>query len=106
LSIARTPKPPYYAVIFTNELSDETDGYAHTADRMVELAQQQPGFLGFESAREGLGISVSYWQDLESIKQWKAQSEHELAQKMGVKTWYQCYKTRIAKVERDYGFDR
>jgi heme-degrading monooxygenase HmoA len=106
MSIAQTPRPPYYAVIFTNELNDNTEGYEKTAKRMVELAEQQPGFLGFESARDGIGISVSYWQDLDSIKQWKQQTEHELAQSMGIKQWYLNYKTRIAKVERDYSFER
>jgi heme-degrading monooxygenase HmoA len=106
MSIATTPKPPYYAVIFSNELTDHSAGYAETADRMVELAKQQPGYLGFETARDGLGISVSYWADLESIKQWKAVSEHLVAQKKGKDHWYKNYKTRIALVERDYGFER
>lgn len=105
MSIAPTPKPPYYAVIFTNMLSESTDGYLETANRMVELAKQQPGYLGFESARDGLGISVSYWRDLESIRQWKAQLEHQQAQDKGRSQWYSAYKTRIAKVERDYSFN-
>ena len=70
---------------------------------MVELAAQQPGFLGVESVREDLGITVSYWSDLESIKRWKAHAEHRVAQKMGMDKWYSSYKTRIALVERDYG---
>jgi len=69
--IAPTPEPPYYAVIFTSERTDTIDGYSQTADRMAELAQQQPGYLGHESAREGLGITVSYWDSLEAIKNWK-----------------------------------
>ena len=72
---------------------------------MVELAEQQSGYLGAESAREELGITVSYWRDLESIKQWKSNAEHLEAQKLGRKQWYQSYKTRIAKVERDYSFE-
>jgi heme-degrading monooxygenase HmoA len=70
---------------------------------MIELAAEQPGFLGVESVREDLGITVSYWSDLESIKRWKAQAEHRLAQQMGMDKWYSSYKTRIALVERDYG---
>jgi len=103
--IANTPKPPYYAVIFTNYRSDDDQGYANMADRMVELAAQQPGFLGVESVRDGLGITVSYWKDLESIKAWKANSEHQMAQKNGRKLWYESFKVRISKVERDYGFN-
>jgi len=101
--IANTPKPPYYAVIFSNHLNDDSTGYADMADRMVELASQQSGFLGVESAREGLGITVSYWSDLESIKSWKANAEHQQAQQLGHEKWYSSFKTRISKVERDYG---
>ena len=101
--IADTPTPPYYAVIFSSHRNADIEGYAETAARMVELAAQQPGFLGVESVREDLGITVSYWSDLESIKRWKAQAEHREAQKMGKEEWYSSYKIRIALVERDYG---
>ena len=101
--IADTPEPPYYAVIFTSLQSDDLDGYAETAARMLELAAGQPGYLGVESAREGLGITVSYWRDLESIKAWKAQAEHREAQRQGRERWYSSYATRIARVERAYG---
>ena len=101
-AIATTPKPPYYAVIFTSLRTEGDQGYAEMADRMVALAQTQPGFLGLESAREELGITVSYWQDLASIKAWKQNIDHQLAQKLGRERWYQAYKTRIALVERDY----
>ncbi|SFC75287.1 antibiotic biosynthesis monooxygenase family protein [Pseudoalteromonas denitrificans] len=100
--IATTPKPPYYAVIFSSTLTKTHEGYADMADKMMELALQQPGFLGVESAREALGITVSYWQDLESIKNWKNNIEHLKAQKLGYEKWYASYKTRISKVERDY----
>jgi len=102
--IANTPTPPYYAVIFTSIRSNIDAGYADMANRMVELASQQPGFLGAESARDGVGITVSYWQDLASIAKWKAHAEHVLAQQVGREQWYQAYKTRIAFVERDYQF--
>lgn len=101
--IASTPKPPYYAVIFTSQRTDADNGYGETADRMVELAAQQPGYIGIESAREGLGITVSYWSDIESIKNWKANIEHQQAQKSGKEQWYSTFKVRISKVERDYG---
>ncbi len=100
--IANTPKPPYYAVIFSSLGTEVSEGYADTAARMLELAAQQPGFLGVESAREELGITISYWSDLDSIKAWKRNAEHLLAQKMGREKWYSDYKTRIARVERDY----
>jgi len=100
--IANTPEPPYYAVIFSSLGNDDIEGYAETAARMVELAALQPGFLGVESAREDLGITISYWSDLESIKKWKAHAEHLEAQKLGMDEWYSNYMTRIALVERDY----
>lgn len=101
---AATPTPPYYAVIFTNVSRGTDPDYATTAERMVELASQQPGFLGIESARDGLGITVSYWQSLDAIAAWKADAEHQLAQQRGREDWYECYTTRVAKVERDYSF--
>ncbi|MFM2480362.1 antibiotic biosynthesis monooxygenase family protein [Celerinatantimonas sp. YJH-8] len=101
--IANTPKPPYYAVIFTSHRTDGDQGYQQMAEKMVALAATQPGFLGVESAREDVGITVSYWADLESIKNWKANAEHLQAQKQGRSQWYSSFKTRIAKVERDYG---
>jgi len=101
--IATTPQPPYYAVIFTSLRTDGDNGYGEMADKMMRLASEQSGFLGIESAREAVGITVSYWQDLESIKQWKNHAEHLVAQKLGHEHWYTDFKTRIAKVERDYG---
>lgn len=101
--IANTPSPPYYAVIFTSLRTEVEDGYEDTAVRMVELAAVQPGFLGVESARDGLGITVSYWESLEAIRAWKNNAEHKLAQKMGLDKWYSNYKTRVCRVERDYG---
>lgn len=104
--IAKTPLPPYYAVIFSSTMSDNHDGYSEMADLMVNLAEQQDGFLGVESARDEIGITVSYWKDLESIKNWKMQSDHKIAQKNGKSDWYARYKVRISKVERDYEFER
>jgi heme-degrading monooxygenase HmoA len=102
-TIANTPKPPYYAVIFSNTLSDDIDGYQAMAENMEVLAKQQTGFLGIESVREGLGVTVSYWSDLQAIKNWKANVEHQQAQALGRSSWYRSYKVRVAKVERDYG---
>ena len=100
--IAKTPEPPYYAVIFTSLQNDDLKGYGKMADRMEELARQQPGYLGFEAARDGLGIAVSYWKDEESLLAWKANVEHLAAQNMGRERWYSDYTTRVARVERQY----
>lgn len=103
--IANTPSPPYYAVIFTSLRNEgDTEAYAAMATKMADLATEQPGYLGAESARDGLGITVSYWESLEAIRHWKANVEHLVAQKMGRDAWYRAYKTRVCKVERDYGF--
>jgi len=101
--IANTPKPPYYAVIFTSHRTEGDNGYGEMADKMVALASEQSGFLGVESAREDVGITVSYWSDIESIKKWKANVEHQEAQKFGHSRWYSAFKVRISKVEHDYG---
>lgn len=105
---APRPAPPYYAVIFTSQRTADELGYGETADRMVELASQQPGYLGVESARgdDGLGITVSYWRSLEDIAAWRRQMEHTAARNNGRAQWYAHYELRIAKVERAYGWDR
>ncbi len=104
--IVKTPKPPYYAVIFTSVQTAEKAGYAEMAAEMEKLVVKQPGFLGFESSRETIGITVSYWKDLESIKKWKENDSHSLARQKGREMWYEKFKVRIAKVERDYGFEK
>lgn len=95
---------PYYAVIFTSVLNAEIDGYSDMAAKMEALSKVQPGYLGFESARSDIGISVSYWKTLEDIKNWKMQADHMMAQQAGKENWYQYYKVRICKVEREYEF--
>lgn len=99
--IASTPEPPYYAVIFTSIGTDDMQGYEQMAERMEELARQQPGFLGVESVRDGMGITVSYWQDEASIRAWKRHVEHRVAQQKGRTDWYARYHLRVARVERD-----
>ena len=101
--LAITPEPPYYAVIFSSVMNDNQTGYHEMAQAMVKLAQQQAGFLGLESAREELGITVSYWQTLHDIKMWKQNSEHLVAQKLGRKQFYKNFIVRISKVEKSYG---
>jgi heme-degrading monooxygenase HmoA len=96
-------KLPYYAVIFTSIRTKEDEAeYLKMAIKMEQLAQQQEGFLGIESARNEIGITVSYWKDLESIKKWKQNLDHIEAQVKGRSVWYEKYKVRIALVEREY----
>lgn len=97
-------KPPYYAVIFTSIRTKDERGYGEMAERMMTLAKQQPGFLGVESAREEVGITVSYWESLGAIAAWKAHAEHVQAREKGRKQWYQQFSVRIARVEKAYGF--
>ena len=102
--LERTPEPPYYAVIFTSLQSDDTKGYGAMAEEMMRLGSEQPGYLGFESARgeDGLGITISYWKDEASIAAWKANSKHLVAQRLGNERWYSDWQVRVAKVERAY----
>ncbi len=105
-TLAKTPQPPYYAVIFTSNRTNIENGYAEMAAEMEKLVKVQPGFLGFESARENIGITISYWKDLESIKNWRENDAHAIARENGRLMWYENFKVRIAKVERDYGFEK
>jgi len=102
-----TPHPPYFAVIFTSVRADNDHaGYDRAAQRMVELAQRQPGFLGVESVRgaDGLGITVSYWQTEEAIRRWRDEAEHRLAQQQGRAKWYTRFSLRVCRVERAWDF--
>ncbi|MGE7713310.1 antibiotic biosynthesis monooxygenase family protein [Priestia megaterium] len=104
--IAKTPEPPYYAVIFASERTEGEKGYGIMADKMVELASAQKGFLGIESARDkDLSITISYWDSLESIKMWKENSAHRAAQYKGKTEWYQKFSLRVCKVERHSFFE-
>lgn len=102
-SIAETPSPPYVAVIFTSLRTPGDDGYLETATAMTILAGEQDGFLGVESAREELGITVSYWRDERAAHRWKLVAEHLVAQRRGLDSWYRDYRVRVATVARDYG---
>ena len=95
---------PYYAVIFTSLRVENAEGYGEMAEKMFRLARQQPGFLGVESVSDKIGITVSYWESMEAIKNWKRQEEHLVAQQKGRSEWYQWYKVQICKVEREYSF--
>lgn len=94
----------YYAVIFTSTHSENTEDYDETAMQMETLAKLQHGFLGVESARGSIGITISYWDSLEAIKNWKQQTDHLIAQQKGRHDWYNWYKVRVCKVEREYEF--
>ena len=102
-------EPPYYAVIFTSLRTPVDENYGEMAVAMVTLAQQQPGFLGVDSARDpasGLGITVSYWKDTASIAAWKRHAEHLVAQRLGHRKWYEAFSVHVARVERSYAFER
>lgn len=100
--LANTPKPPYYAVIFASTRNEGDNGYADMADKMMDLAKKQPGFLGVDTARSEIGITVSYWKDMDSINLWRQHSEHQEAKSKGKSDWYKNYSVRIAKVEMEY----
>ncbi|EDP96920.1 antibiotic biosynthesis monooxygenase [Kordia algicida OT-1] len=97
---------PYYAVIFTSIQTETTEGYAEMSQQMEDLAKVQKGFLGIDSARNTIGITVSYWETLEAIQQWKQHTDHLIAQQKGIKNWYAYYNVKICKVEREYDFSK
>ncbi|GAB7256685.1 antibiotic biosynthesis monooxygenase family protein [Polaribacter sp. OB-PA-B3] len=98
-------KTPYYAVVFSTILTDNVEGYEAIANKMELLAKKQPGYLGVESARNSIGVTVSYWSSLEAITAWKNNVEHIEARELGRSKWYKKYRLRICKVEREYGFE-
>ncbi|MBN8824970.1 MULTISPECIES: antibiotic biosynthesis monooxygenase [unclassified Spirosoma] len=104
--IAQTPEPPYYVVVFTIVPSADLEGYEAMGGKMVELASQQPGFLGLEYGASEIELTISYWDTLEAISQWRQNAEHTLARDLGREKWFQAFKVRIAKVERDYEFSK
>lgn len=104
--LVKTPTPPYYAVIFSALQSDALNGYSEMAEKMVELASKQDGFIGVESAEGEIEITISYWKDEASIQAWKSNLEHKMAQKKGKKDWYDAFEIRVAKVERAYSFKK
>jgi len=106
MTIAETPEPPYTAVIFTSLRSADARGYDRMAERMFALAAEQPGFLGVETAREDVGITVSYWTDEAAAAAWKQVAAHQVAQARGRDAWYADYRVRVCTVTRDYGRDR
>ena len=105
--IVKTPKTPYYAVIFTSIRTSDDNGYGKVSDDIVNIVSKQKGFLGAESVRDGagFGMTISYWDSLESIDEWKYNAPHMKAKEMGEKMWYSKYMIRICKVENDNYFD-
>lgn len=103
--LAKTPKPPYYAVIFTSIRNDGENGYNEMAQKMAELSARQKGFLGMEHAHKNLGITVCYWESLEAIAAWRENVEHKIAQMKGYETFYKTFATRVCLVERDNIFE-
>ena len=107
LDLAKTPQPPYYAVIFASvRTARDDEGYGKASDRMAQLASEQPGYLGVDSVRDvnGVGITVSYWTSEDAISAWRRNAEHTIAREQGRRSWYKEYELRVAKVERAYGF--
>lgn len=105
---ALLPEPPYYVVAFSSQRTVGDCGYGDMAQTMLDLAQQQPGYLGFEAARgvDGFGITNSFWKDEQSIRNWKMVVDHLAAQEQGRKDWYERYEVRVALVQRSYSFIR
>ncbi|GAA3373077.1 antibiotic biosynthesis monooxygenase [Streptomyces sannanensis] len=101
-------EPPYYTVVFTSIRTEGDNGYGETAERMKELVEGIPGYLGYETARTpgGIGITVGYFRDEEAIAAWRSRLEHQSAQRRGRAEWYESYSVHIGRVERSHGFER
>ncbi|MFG2990635.1 antibiotic biosynthesis monooxygenase family protein [Streptomyces sp. NPDC048257] len=101
-------EPPYVMAVFSNTRAAEDSGYPETLARMNEIVRENPGFLGYESARTpgGLGITVAYFRDHESLTVWREDLEHQAAMKQGRTDWYDSYTLHVATVERSHGFVR
>jgi len=106
MSLANTPKPPYYAVIFSSIRENDDSEYNVMAKKMDSMAKEQSGYLGFETVSGEIGLSISYWESLEAIRQWKKNVDHLEAQNKGKTSWYKSYRVRITKVEHEYSFDK
>ncbi|MFN8544957.1 MAG: antibiotic biosynthesis monooxygenase, partial [Candidatus Binatia bacterium] len=103
LHIAKTPAPPYYAVIAPTVLSGDASGFPELAQRLTEMARGVDGFLDIESCFHGnFVLAVSYWRSLEAIEVWRQHARHQYAKNMGKARWFEAYFTRIARVEHDY----
>ncbi len=100
-----TPKPPYFAVIFSSKRTEEAVDYLETNKQLLALARKESGFIGVESVRNDLGITISYWKDLESINRWRDNLQHKIAKERGIKEWYESYHVRIAEVKWDKKFE-
>ncbi|GAB6127214.1 antibiotic biosynthesis monooxygenase family protein [Humidesulfovibrio idahonensis] len=93
---------PCYAVIFSSRRTAGDHGYAEAAAELVRLAEAAPGFLGAQSVRQedGQGITVSYWDSLESIARFKADPRH-VAVRARMADWYEEFGLRVCRVERE-----
>lgn len=104
--LAKTPKPPYYAVISSaHVVVDDYELYLSFWKKAIAIAMSFPGFLGFESAKEELTVTVSYWTSLESIKAWKQQVDEIVNRNGELDSWYKSYTLRICTVEKAYHFE-
>lgn len=97
-----------YLVVFTSRLREDADGYNQASEQMLERVRAQPGFVDAVSVRggDGFGITVSYWVSVESIRQWRADAEHTVIREQGRADWYQFYSIQIARIERNYDWQR
>lgn len=101
----KVPEPPFYAVIFIATKSETLYGYEEMDERMMDMAHQRTGFLGYSSISSGKNtIFISYWKDQESIRLWSHHPEHRNA-KSRAQIWYKSYYSLITKVESHSIFD-
>lgn len=99
MPIKNLPQKDYYAAIFISERSENLEGYREMDELTLQAAEQIPGYLGYESIKNGnKGIFISYWESLEAIHLWKNDVIHQQA-KAKANQWYNFYISQICKVE-------
>ncbi|PHQ79110.1 MAG: antibiotic biosynthesis monooxygenase [Coxiella sp. (in: Bacteria)] len=98
-----------YCVLFKSQLNNPDDpNYEKMAEKMLALAQQQPGVIDFAhylSADSDSRMSIIHFESEEAISAWKNNVKHQVAQKLGKEKWYKSYQVEICDVLRSYGND-
>ena len=79
-------------VLFRSRLTPEAaNGYGAMAEQMSKLARSSPGFIAEKGfvAEDGERLTVVWWENEETLKQWRNNAEHLIAQKTGREKWYE-----------------
>lgn len=91
------------AVIFRAAIAEMDDDYHAMAERLRELALEEYGCREFCAWTEGDSeVAISYWENEEQIRAWRADAEHIAAQDLGRDRWYKGYSVQVVEILREY----